>query len=414
MGMVSIPRVAVASSLTTAVGTIQLNGDDERAGYCGYYVTPDGAARTITHICWSTGTVATGDTILVQLETIDASTGLPNGVIGGASPNSANQVVADANDNAWFETELANTYALTSGTWLACTFQMTNASKDVILIKSYRYGQTTPVCGWVVTDIIGAATWVKTTYRPNCALKTSLGEYLIPAGGDALENIAYTAVNTGSNPRYIGNKIQCNGKTRLAGFFLSYFDPDYNVTIKLVNASGTVQKGDDTSTDMSVTIDADYRAGTALELYTECMFPCPKTLDADTAYYLVMSPDTASDVRMYRCQYESEAIKNTVFGIPSGWSVNHITATTDWDNVDHVTETAAYISGLLPVYDQIYFPDVANVTEDDSVNGTTGTYHEATEAEVQKDVAFGASSALTGTYEGGGGGAINLDKMGAL
>jgi hypothetical protein len=49
-------------------------------------------------------------------------------------------------------------------------------------------------------------------------------------------------------------------------------------------------------------------------------------------------------------------------------------------------------------------PDVGNVTEDDTVAGATGTYKEATEAEVQSGVHFGASSALTGSYAGGGGG----------
>lgn len=60
------------------------------------------------------------------------------------------------------------------------------------------------------------------------------------------------------------------------------------------------------------------------------------------------------------------------------------------------------------------YPDVGNVTEDDTVNGVTGTYHEATVAEVQDGVMFGAGSALEGEYTGGGGGAINLDKMGAM
>jgi hypothetical protein len=50
------------------------------------------------------------------------------------------------------------------------------------------------------------------------------------------------------------------------------------------------------------------------------------------------------------------------------------------------------------------FPAVGNVTEDDTVNGSAGTYHEAAEAEVQAGVTFGAGEALTGTYAGGGGG----------
>ena len=59
------------------------------------------------------------------------------------------------------------------------------------------------------------------------------------------------------------------------------------------------------------------------------------------------------------------------------------------------------------------YPDVGNVTEDDTVGGATGTYHEATEAEVQSGVHFGASSALTGTYGGGGsGGGASFFTMG--
>jgi len=46
------------------------------------------------------------------------------------------------------------------------------------------------------------------------------------------------------------------------------------------------------------------------------------------------------------------------------------------------------------------FPAVGNVTEDDTVDNVQGTYHEATTAEVQDSVTFGASSSLTGTYTG--------------
>lgn len=49
-------------------------------------------------------------------------------------------------------------------------------------------------------------------------------------------------------------------------------------------------------------------------------------------------------------------------------------------------------------------PDAGNVTEDDTVAGVTGSYHEAAENEVKSGTTFGAASALTGTYSGGGGG----------
>ena len=55
------------------------------------------------------------------------------------------------------------------------------------------------------------------------------------------------------------------------------------------------------------------------------------------------------------------------------------------------------------------YPAVGNVTEDDTVDGATGTYHEATAAEVQSGVQFGAGGTeYTGTLTGGGGGRPEL------
>jgi hypothetical protein len=50
------------------------------------------------------------------------------------------------------------------------------------------------------------------------------------------------------------------------------------------------------------------------------------------------------------------------------------------------------------------FPAVGNVTEDDTVNGATGTFAVPTEAQVESGVGFGAGGTeFEGTFEGGGG-----------
>jgi hypothetical protein len=75
------------------------------------------------------------------------------------------------------------------------------------------------------------------------------------------------------------------------------------------------------------------------------------------------------------------------------------------DNTGGWIDTPTALEGIaLALYDQvaIQVPIPGNVTEDDSVNNVTGTYHEATVAEVQDGVMFGAGSALEGTYAGGG------------
>jgi hypothetical protein len=55
------------------------------------------------------------------------------------------------------------------------------------------------------------------------------------------------------------------------------------------------------------------------------------------------------------------------------------------------------------------FPAAASVLDSAHTDGTTdGTYHEATVAEVQDGVMFGADSALEGTYVGGGGAVVPI------
>ena len=350
MVMTAIPKLVLASGLGAGTSTL-LDGINERAGHCGYFVTPNGATRSITHICWVTGVVTTGDSILCQLEGIGAADGLPSGII--AVDASGTQVVADINDYAYFETPLTVAYTLTSGLWAACTFKMTTASKSLNVMKSAKLIATGANGGWIVEDISATpGTWVKGTYRPNVALKCSTGEYLIPAGGAIFEKYTFIGINTGTTPRYVGNKILCNKALRLAGVFLPYLEMDYDITLKLVDASGTVLKGDDTTTDMLIAIDADYRSGIAIYSNSEILFPCPKTLAANTAYYLIFSPDTVSSVNIYHWQYETEALKKQDLGIPTGWTINRVTSPT----VISFTETATEIAFILPIFDQIDFP----------------------------------------------------------
>lgn len=61
----------------------------------------------------------------------------------------------------------------------------------------------------------------------------------------------------------------------------------------------------------------------------------------------------------------------------------------------------------------VTFPAVGNVIEAvDRGDGTVGTYHEATVAEVQSGVTFGPSQTYTGTYAGASGGLLQGNKRG--
>lgn len=348
MSLTSIPRFSMGGPAVSDNGVYTtLDAQNEKIGHCGYFVTPDGETRSITHICWSTQTVTTGDNILCQLESIDSATGLYNGIIAAGA--SGTQTVADSDDNKWFETALTTPYTLTSGTVLAATFKMLNASKNLRINKSANMGHYNGAnMNWIVEELGGGAA-AKASYLSNVALKCSTGIYLVPIGGDCNVINSYISINTGSNPRYVGNKVLCHTSSRISGVNIAHQDIDYNVSILLVDSSGNVLKGDDTITDMSITLDADYRYGTA-KLRLSCVdFPCPKTLTADTAYYLIYSPADANNTNVYWLDYETEALKKQVHGIPANWSCSYVSS----PSVVSFTEDVSKIACLYPIFDQI-------------------------------------------------------------
>lgn len=411
MTMVSVPFLIPGNSkgFTTGSYTI-LDGANERIGQCAFFTTPDGGTRSITHICWSVLLATTGDDILCQLESVGAD-GLPAGVI--AANASGTETVATSGVG-YKETALTTPYTLTSGTFAACTFQMTNASKNIRIYK----GADSVNGSWVTEDIAGGGTYANAAGSANVALKCSTGEYLVPV--NIYESYSTVSVNNTSTPRYMGNKIVCGKKSRLVGFVLRSLDMDALVTIKLCDSSGATLKADDTTTDMSVSFDPDYRVGTASIAPTDpIFFPAPKSLTATFSYYLTISPDSSTNVVVNRYIYENETLKNLAINLPaSGWNLNQFTAPgsgTTWDDPTDITETAAAYCMILPVFDQMDFvtdlPDVANVLTSDTVDGVAGTFDEAArntdpgEAHVEDGVTYKIQNvAKEGSLVGGGGG----------
>jgi hypothetical protein len=134
-------------------------------------------------------------------------------------------------------------------------------------------------------------------------------------------------------------------------------------------------------------------------------FSSPVELAAGSVYRFVISAaagDSSNYYFIYGVTIDSDAQSLAL----KPWGISLCVLDTTWD-AD--TTTTMPLAGIILDSIQPFgvpsgdFPDPGNVTEDDTTNGVTGTYHEATEAEVQSGVHFGASSALTGSYVGGGG-----------
>jgi len=138
-------------------------------------------------------------------------------------------------------------------------------------------------------------------------------------------------------------------------------------------------------------------------------FPTEPTIVAGAFYRLVVLPTTTTDISATTNTPTDDGAVTGMSGLVGGVNFVYTTFNGAPEAGSHAwTDDATKRPGILLVVSQIDLPAAGNVTEDDTVGGAAGTYHEATEAEVQSGVEFGAASALTGTYVGVGGGGNSL------
>lgn len=209
--------------------------------------------------------------------------------------------------------------------------------------------------------------------------------------------------NSTSNPDRRGVKFKFLNAKRIVGAWI-YNDLDYESQAILYGSNEyTVQTG------FPITLDPDKRKFTLASMFY-VGFPTAFTAVADTWYRFVILPTTANS--SYLLYYRTPADDGAYLGMElmcEGTRFIYTSFNGTPSSGSHAwTDDATKIPYIIFVCDQEDvipdYPDVGNVTEDDTVNGVAGTYHEATVAEVQAGVMFGAGSALEGTYVGGGGG----------
>lgn len=87
----------------------------------------------IDRVYWRTGTVTTGCTLDVRLETV-GSDGYPSGTLAGTNAN-ASRVVANTDDNVWFETTLTTPLAVTEGQMLYMVFRVASGTPSLNLAR---------------------------------------------------------------------------------------------------------------------------------------------------------------------------------------------------------------------------------------------------------------------------------------
>ncbi len=137
-------------------------------------------AMTLTDISWRTGTVTTGSTVEVRVETV--SNGRPSGTLWNSPTNTTNATVsvADTDDNVWKTATLTASASIAAGDLVAIIFVHSSGSPNMQLVNHLPY---TMVFGSVFPVLIqdtGGGTYAHQYGAPIMILENSGTPLYVP------------------------------------------------------------------------------------------------------------------------------------------------------------------------------------------------------------------------------------------
>lgn len=289
MALASLPGVFLYPPLpygitggTSVSGTIfVLDASDEIAAI----VCQAKEDITIQNICFRTGTVTTGATLDLRIETV-GSTGLNSGTLFGTNTNIAH-VLADGDDNTWVTSaNLTANASITKGQWFAIVVKNPNASPGNFQIVNYNEPVAFHPYGINVLT-------TKQTVLPTIACKTSGGAFvnLGPNYYPAV-SAADTAFNSSSTPDERGNVLTLPFKCRAVGIaFYGFGAAGTTYDLTLYSSNGT-------SVLAAITVDSDVTQVASQGIQMFYFDDSPVELSAGTKYFITLKPSGATNVTL--------------------------------------------------------------------------------------------------------------------
>lgn len=277
---VDIPAVVTGGSMTVANGKFAIMCRVPKSG-------------NISKVVWRTGTVTTGATIDVRLETVDLATGFPSGTLVSTNSN-ASVVVNSTDDNIVFTTTLTASAVVTAGQYIASVFVNPGASFGSMNfgamaadnINNFPTGATNNGATWTATAV---TVYQMVAFEYDDGTYTYIQQVMPPYSA-----ITTNTVNTGTTPDVWGLRFQLPISVRVHGAWLM-MDQDGDSYVKLVTTA--YNQGAGTGVLASCLIDATVRRSTSNAIaFVEWD---SVTLSASTNYRLVVEPTSATSVILY-------------------------------------------------------------------------------------------------------------------
>lgn len=327
-GGVWFPEAAV----TTAIQYLQIDATGEKVAF----IMKAPKAGAIKKIGVLTGTVTTGATLSVRIETVDLATGNPTGTLypTGAA---ANLIIAGTDDNAWKSSADLGTGVVVDADDLFAVVITFGDSANLAIAAAGLAVNANIAFPYTAHYTTG---WSRLAYAPIVALEYDGGSYpAVPGAFPIKLHGTVSSLNTGSNPNEIALKFEVPGPIRAAGFWLWGIAASMRVQI--------YEEGNDNPIT-SVAVDPDVQPGGGLRLRSET-FTDRVLLKPGVVYRLGILPLTTTNVYPYYFEVGSAPVMDAFTGGQAFcWSYRHRASTVDPDTADWFeTTTRRPLMGLI-------------------------------------------------------------------
>lgn len=279
-------------------GSLVIDAADEAV--CFVFQAP--LTGTIDTIGFRTGTVTTGATVDVRLESVSTTTGEPDGLFD--TNTNGSQVIDASDDNTWFNTSLTSGASVTKGDLLAVVIVNPSGSPGNIQISvndSSPYQTIFPYTG------LNTGTWTMNQRPPLCSVRYSDTNYYAIPKVYPFSNLSIANIDSDSTPDEVGLYFQVPFKCRVTGFwFFGSFRVGAPTTVRLYDSDGST-----VLTSLTVDDDQMYQVSHSPNRY---LFDDTQELTINTNYRLTVLPSTSSDIHVDYFETDSAAIMDAFDG----------------------------------------------------------------------------------------------------
>jgi hypothetical protein len=218
-------------------------------------------------------------------------------------------VIADANDNTWFEVTLTAGASVTRGDFFAVVVALPGAGATGNM-QIARHAQS--VTSTPPYNLLYTSSWAKATFSPIGSVRYSDTTYPPIPGMLPLTAIGSNNVNTGTTPDERGIKFVPNCPCKVSGIWIGASSAS-DATVKLYDSTDTLLA--------SKAYDGDYAASTGIRMVT---LDTEVTLTSGATYRATILPTSVTNFQIFRLTHNSSAAAQMPL---NDWAIQETTRT---------------------------------------------------------------------------------------